>query len=413
MADNQLIPLSQAVEAIKTAILQGQYEANKAVNRIQLAVYFAIGKYLSMNTRNLEYGSGAIKAISDRLYKELPGLRGYSETSLKNMRKFYDNWKMLDADTSVATDDSQSPIAIGESHPQQSASAIAESRPKQSAIAIADLQKAQNQIDIYHSIYVPNVAEFPVEDFFSVPFTHHLRVIEKTKDLEARYYYIHRTAEEKLSVEALEKLIKEQAYENRTLLPNNFKQTLSASALARKAVMMFKDSYQLDFINTEEIGERDKQDIDEKVVEQQIVHNIKKFIMTFGNDFSFVGNQYHLEIYTENFFPDLIFFNRELNALVVIELKIGEFKPSYLGTLTTYLKILDTKVRKPHENPSIGIVLCKSANKDFVEFVIQDFKRPMGVATYTTAEDMPDQLRKALPDMDDLRQLLNKEVKED
>ena len=159
MADNQLIPLSQAVEAIKTAILQGQYEANKAVNRIQLAVYFAIGKYLSMNTRNLEYGSGAIKAISDRLYKELPGLRGYSETSLKNMRKFYDNWKMLDADTSVATDDSQSTIAIGGSS-QQSAIAIAESRLKQSAIAIADLQKAQNQIDIYHSIYVPNVAEF-------------------------------------------------------------------------------------------------------------------------------------------------------------------------------------------------------------------------------------------------------------
>lgn len=397
MADNQLIPLSQAVEAIKTAILQGQYEANKDVNRIQLAVYFAIGKYLSMNTRNLEYGSGAIKAISDRLYKDLPGLRGYSASSLKNMRRFYEEWLLLDAGNQNII---QSPIAIGESS-------------QESAIANAELQNAQNQIDIYHSIYVPNVAEFPVEDFFTVPFTHHLRIIEKTKDLEARYYYIHRTAEEKLSVEALEKLIKEQAYENRTLLPNNFKQTLSASALARKAVMMFKDSYQLDFINTEEIGERDKQDIDEKVVEQQIVHNIKKFIMTFGKDFTFVGNQYHLEIYTENFFPDLIFFNRELNALVVIELKIGEFKPSYLGTLTTYLKILDTKVRKPHENPSIGIVLCKSANKDFVEFVIQDFKRPMGVATYTTAEDMPDQLRKALPDMDDLRQLLNKEVKED
>ena len=409
MADNQLIPLSQAVEAIKTAILQGQYEANKAVNRIQLAVYFAIGKYLSMNTRNLEYGSGAIKAISDRLYKDLPGLRGYSASSLKNMRRFYEEWLLLDAGNQNII---QSPIAIGESHPQQSPIAIGESS-QESAIANAELQNAQNQIDIYHSIVIPNVAEFPVEDFFSVPFTHHLRVIERTKDLEARYYYIDRTAEEKLSVEALEKLIKEQAYENRTLLPNNFKQTLSASALARKAVMMFKDSYQLDFINTEEIGERDKQDIDEKVVEQQIVHNIKKFIMTFGKDFTFVGNQYHLEIYTENFFPDLIFFNRELNALVVIELKIGEFKPSYLGTLTTYLKILDTKVRKPHENPSIGIVLCKSANKDFVEFVIQDFKRPMGVATYTTAEDMPDQLRKALPDMDDLRQLLNKEVKED
>lgn len=325
------------------------------------------------------------------------------------MRKFYEAWQLLDANSSVATDK----LISSGNDSNNSTIAIVESQKANSTIAIVDLQITQNQIDIYHSIVIPNVAEFPVEDFFSVPFTHHLRVIEKVKDLEARYYYIHRTAEEKLSVEALEKLIKQQAYENRALLPNNFRKTLSGSALARKAVMMFKDSYQLDFINTEEIGERDKQDIDEKVVEQSIVHNIKKFIMTFGHDFSFVGNQYHLEIYTEDCFPDLIFFNRELNALVVVELKIGEFKPSYLGTLTTYLKILDTKVRKPHENPSIGIVLCKSANKDFVEFVIQDFKRPMGVATHTTAEDMPEQLRKALPDMDDLRKLLNKEDKEE
>jgi hypothetical protein len=133
--------------------------------------------------------------------------------------------------------------------------------------------------------------------------------------------------------------------------------------------------------------------------------------MTFGQDFTFVGNQYHLEIYGEEFFPDLIFFNRELNALVVVELKIGEFKPSYLGTLTAYLQILDTKVRKPHENPSIGIVLCKSANKQFVEFVIQKFDSPMGVATYTTAADMPEELRKALPDMDELKRIMAKEEK--
>ena len=386
MAENQLIPLSQAVEVIKTAILQGQYEANKDVNRIQLAVYFAIGKYLSKNTRNLEYGAGGLKAISDQLHRELPGLRGYSATQLNEMRRFYEAWQMLDVKSSVVTDKSQN---------------------QDLSVVTDEMQSTEDQIDIYHSIAIPNLAEFPVEDFFGVPFTHHTRIMAMTKDLEARYYYIHRTAEEKLSVEALEKLIKQQAYENRELMPSNFRQTLSGSALARKAVMMFKDSYQLDFINTEEIGERDKQDIDEKVVEQQIVHNIKKFIMTFGHDFAFVGNQYHLEIYTENFFPDLIFFNRELNALVVIELKIGEFKPSYLGTLTTYLKILDTKVRKPHENPSIGIVLCKSANKDFVEFVIQDFQRPMGVATYTTADDMPVELRKALPDMEELRSLLS------
>lgn len=407
MNDQSIIPLSQAVEAIKTAILQGQYEANKDVNRIQLAVYFAIGKYLSNNTRRLPYGAGAIKAISDQLLREMPGLRGYSETNLKNMRKFFDAWKMLDANSSVATDESQSTSAIDASS-QESAVMTAECSLKESAVATAELQIADNKIDIYHSICIPNAVEFPVEDFFSVPFTHHIKMVESVKSLEARYYYIHRTAQEHLSVDALEKLIKQQAFENRELMPNNFKQTISNSALARKAVMMFKDSYQLDFINTEEIGERDQQDIDEKVVENQIVHNIKNFIMTFGHDFTFVGNQYHLEIYGEENFPDLLFFNRELNALVVVELKIGKFKPSYLGTLTSYLQILDAKVRKPHENPSIGIILCKSANKEFVELVIQGYKSPMGVATYTTSADMPEELRKALPDMEELKRILSK-----
>ena len=412
MADinnKNIIPLSQAVETIKTAILQGQYEANKDVNRIQLAVYFAIGKYLSRNTRNLEYGSGAIKAISDQLLREMPGLRGYSATNLKYMRLFYEAWKMLDANSSVATDESQSTIAIVASS-QESSVATDECSSAKSSVTTDELQTIDNKIDIYHSIAIHNAIEFPIEDFFAVPFTHHVEIYQKVKDLSARYYYLHRTASEYLSVDRLVKLIKENAYEHRELMPNNFQNTLSNSSLARKAVMMFKDSYQLDFINTEEIGERDKQDIDEKVVEKQIIQNIKNFIMTFGNDFAFVGNQYHLEIYSEEFFPDLIFFNRELNALVVVELKVGEFKPSYLGTLTTYLRILDDKVRKPHENPSIGIVLCKNANKKFVEYVIQDYQKPMGVATYTTAGDMPEELRKALPDMEELKRVLSQET---
>ena len=398
-----LISLSEAVEAIKTAILQGQYEALKNVNRVQLAVYFAIGKYLSKNTRRLAYGSGGVKAISDQLRKEMPGLRGFSETQLKDMRRFYEAWRMLDSDKYQDAELQDDGTNI------DSAVTTAEVSVINSTVTTAEIQPPKNQIDIYHSITIPNLTDFPVEDYFNVPFTHHSRIINLCKDLQGRYYYIHRTAEEHLSVEALEKLIKQQAYERKEQIPNNFVQTISNSTLARKAVMMFKDSYALQFINTEEIGERDRQDIDERVVEQKIVHNIKNFIMTFGTDFSFVGNQYHLEIYGEEFFPDLIFFNRELNALVVVELKIGDFKPSYLGQLTAYLKILDTKVRKPHENPSIGIVLCKSANKDFVEFVIQEYDRPMGVATYKTAADMPERLRNALPDVEDLKKLLAEE----
>lgn len=386
-ANNTIIPLSQAVETIKTAILQGQHEALKGTNRVQLAVYYGIGKYLSKNTRRFAYGTGALKAISEQLRKDMPGLRGFSETNLKNMRLFYEQWDFLDANSSVTTDES--------------------SNNQQSSVATDELQSPANQIDIYRVIAIPNITDFPIESFFSVPFSHHVEIYKKVHDLPARYYYIHRTAEEHLSVEELERLIKQQAYEHQDKAPNNFVQTLSNSSLARKAVMMFKDSYTLEFINTEEIGVREAIDVDERVVEQRIVENIKKFIMTFGNDFAFVGNQYHLEVHGVEHFPDLLFFNRELNALVVVELKTGEFKSSYLGQLMGYLSILDAKVKKPHENPSIGIVLCKSANKDYVQFVIKDYSKPMGVATYTTAADMPDNLRNALPDIEQLRNLLS------
>ena len=189
-------------------------------------------------------------------------------------------------------------------------------------------------------------------------------------------------------------------------MPSNFSQNIPDATLARKAVMMFKDSYLLDFINVEQIGEREAIDVDEREVEHQIVQNIKQFIMTFGRDFTFVGNQYHLEIYGIEHFPDLLFFNRELNALVVIELKTGEFKTSYLGQLMGYLSILEAKIKKPHENPPIGIVLCKEANREYVEFVIRDYAKPMGVATYKTTTDMPEELRRTLPNIEELKKLL-------
>ncbi len=403
--NNSSIPLSQAIEAIKTAILQGQYEALKDVNRVQLAVYFAIGKFLSGNTRKGVWGTGALKKISEQLRKELPGLRGYSETQLKDMRRFYEAWTLLDGDNSCV--EGSAAVATTEMLPMNSAVATAQLASTNSAVVTAELQTTANQIDIYHAITIPNIAEFPVEDFFKVPFTHHSRLILLCKEMEARYYYIHRTAEEHLSVEALEKLIKQKAFENQDRIPNNFVKTIPNATLARKAVMMFKDSYALNFVNVEEIGERDKEDVDERVVEQQIVQNIKNFILTFGKDFAFIGNQYHLEVYGVEFFPDLLFFNRELNALVVIELKTGEFKSSYLGQLMTYLRILDDHVKKPHENPSIGIVLCKSSNKELVEYVIQDYHKPMGVATYKTSAEMPENLRKALPDVEQLRNLLS------
>ena len=389
--------LLRAVADIKEAILQGQYEAAKGVNRIQLAVYFGIGKYISQHTRKGVWGTGALETISSQLRRELPGLRGYSASSMKNMRLFYESWIMLDVNSSVSTDELKSTITIGDSQNNEVESI------SNSPIAIGELQK----IDIFHSLQIPVSKDFPIEDFFRVPFTHHVRIIEETKNIDARYYYIHRTAEEHLSVDDLKKLLKNDAYGHREQMPSNFTKTISNASMMRKAMMMFKDEYLLDFINVEEIGVRDSIDVDERVVEKEIVNKVKNFIMTIGRDFTFMGNQQLLEVYGVEQFPDLLFFNRELNAMVVIELKTGEFKTSYLGQLMGYLTILDEKVRKPHENPSIGIVLCKSANREYVEFMIRDYSKPMGVATYKTADDMPENMRKALPDIDALKKLIS------
>lgn len=392
MKENKLTitQYNHAAEVIKTAILQGQYEALKDENRIQLAVYFCIGKYVCENSRSGKWGTGALTTISNRLRKILPGLRGFSAENLKKMRLFYEAWTMLD-NTSSVSDENNSVIAITEL-----------SNASESVIENTEMQ----EIDIYHTMIIPNTLDFPAAEFLAVPFTHHSRILSKAKTIEERYYYIRRCAQEHMSVDAIVRLMNDNAYERQASLPNNFSKNILDAKEARKAVMMFKDEYTLDSLNVEEIGERDSEDIDERVVEQQVIQNIKKFIMTFGHDFAFIGNQYHLEVYGVEHFPDLLFFNRELNAMVCVELKTGSFKSSYLGQLMTYLRILDDHVKKSHENPTIGILLCKEANREYVEYVIQDYGKPMGVATYTTSNDMPEKIRKALPKIEDLKKLL-------
>lgn len=245
-----------------------------------------------------------------------------------------------------------------------------------------------------------------MEEFQAVSFTHHCLILNKVKDMAERAYYVRLSAAERLSVSQLKTAIASDTYRHRGLMPNNFERALRDTRSAIKAVEMFRDEYLLDFINVEELGARDKEDIDERVLENAIVHNIRNFIMTFGRDFSFIGNQYRIEAHGKEHFIDLLFYNRELSSLVAIELKTGPFKAAYLGQLNMYLQLLDDYVRKPQENPSIGIILCSDAEKPYVEYAVRDYAKPMGVAVYRTRDEMPEKLRRALPSMEDLRKLL-------
>lgn len=389
MADIEVITLSQAVETIKTAILQSQARAVRSVSANQLALYFSVGGYISLNTRQQQWGSGAIKSISETLQKELPGLQGFSAESINKMRRFYEEWSAIVFQSPLATKTEnaiQQPMA-GEI---------------QSPVA-TQLQLAPSRLDFSRDVFDVEMAH----DFLSISFTHHMEILFKTETLEQRLFYIQKSAEFNWNKYELRDQLKKDLYGHQSLMPNNFLKSLPKHSQALKAIEMFKDEYLLDYINVEQLNVRDKSDVDEKIVEQEIIHNVKNFIMMFGHDFTFVGNQYHLEKFGENEFIDLLFYNRELACLVAVELKKGKFKPSYLGQLQSYLQILDTDIRKPNENPSIGIILCREANKAYVEFVIQKYDSPMGVATYKTAADMPEELRKALPDEEQLKELLS------
>jgi predicted nuclease of restriction endonuclease-like (RecB) superfamily len=386
MTEKIPVDVPQAVKAIKKAILQSQYRAAKGVNREQLSLYFGIGRYISEHSRKGFWGTGAIDRISKQLQKELPGLRGFGVRQIKNMRSFYEEWHlMLGKSAAVAT----------ELPKFEEKSDFSSSSPDLERVDYTLLLEQNRQ---------PMAADM-LNEFLSISFTHHIEIISKSKDLQERLFYIHQSFVNRWDKYKLRDMLKSDLFHHQGNLPNNFSTTMQNTRNALQAIGMFKDEYLLDFINVEELGVRDQADIDERVVENAIVHNVKNFIMTFGRDFAFVGNQYHLEKFGHDEYPDLLFYNRELAALVAVELKQGEFKPAYLGQLSAYLRILDTEVKKPFENPSIGIILCKEADKTFVEFLIQGYDNPMGVATYKSAEDV----RKALPSEEDLRKAMDRE----
>ena len=385
-----IITYKNAVDIIKTAILHSQARAAKAVNQELLALYYGIGRYISANTRNHGWGKGVLKQISDSLRLELPGLRGFSETNLKNMRLFYEAWKSIESDSSVTTDE----LGVF-----------------QSTVDGKTLQEVNNEQIAIRQLQLTNYEEFPLAEFLSISFTHHIAIINHAKDFDERLFYIRYCHNYKPTTEDLPDIIKKQdLYHHQDKMPNNFLATIPDYKQAYRAIRMFKDEYLLDFINVEELGMHDE-DVDESVIESNIVHNVKNFIMTFGRGFTFAGSQVHFDKLGHDHWIDLLFFNRDLNRTVVFELKNGNFKVAYLAQLSAYLRILNDDDRREHEEAPIGIILCKNADKDYAGYIMQDFKQPMGVATYKTADEMDPDLLKALPPKEELQRVFEESSK--
>ncbi|SEW31475.1 PDDEXK nuclease domain-containing protein [Chitinophaga arvensicola] len=332
------------VQDLKRSIVRSRYTAARLANQEQLKLCFLLGQMFSEKIVTENWGAKVVEQIAFDLQQQLPGLKGFSASSLKRMRQFY---------------------------------------------------------DVYGKVVIgPSVMGQLQNHFYSISFTHHNRILEKCQIENERLFYITQAAEQFWSVRELEHHLSANLFKHQGNMPHNFNKTLPEN-IKSKALEVFKDEYLIDFLN---INDED----DEGILENEIVNNIRKFIMSMGKGYSFIGNQYKLEVNNNEFFVDLLFYNRHLQCLVAIELKRKKFKPEYAGQLNFYLNVLDDKVKLPHENPSIGIVLCKQKDNMVVDYAIKSIDKALSVGTYThyQTDNIPDNMKEFLPDAEALGKML-------
>ncbi len=231
-----------------------------------------------------------------------------------------------------------------------------------------------------------------------IGWTHNLVILEKCKDDLEREFYIRMTRKFGWTKNVLIHQIENQTYEKTLLNQTNFDRAVSEPDRDR-AKLAVKDEYTFNFLG---LGD----EYDERQLEQAILAKVEPFLQEMGGMFTFAGSQYRLEIDDEEYFIDLLLYHRLLKCLVAVELKIGKFLPEYVGKMQFYLAALDDKVRLPDENPSIGIILCKSKNKTIVEYALRESNKPIGVATYKIVSTVPQELKDRLPAPEQVAKLL-------
>lgn len=250
-------------------------------------------------------------------------------------------------------------------------------------------------------------AEYPDEQFVQtvsaqIPWSHNCVILDKVKEFSKREWYIRKTCENGWSHSVLVHQIESGLYERQETAEkiSNFESRLAAPQ-SELAVQTMKDPYVFDFIPFRE-------DMVERDIEEALVKDVTRLLLELGTGFAFLGNQYRLNVGGDDFYIDLLFYNLNLRCYVVIELKTGEFKPEFAGQLNFYLSAVDGILKRDEDNPSIGLLLCKSKNNLVAEYALKDMSKPMGVSEYTITKSLPEELEKQLPSVEDIESRIKK-----
>ena len=243
---------------------------------------------------------------------------------------------------------------------------------------------------------------FPDKEFVQaalaqITWYHHITLMDKVKSADEHIWYAEQAARNGWTRNVLVHQIESGLYQRQVLVEkvSNFENRLP-SPQSELALQTMKDPYIFDFIPF-------KEDMRERDIEHALVKDVTKLLLELGTGFAFLGNQYHLNVGGDDFYIDLLFYNLNLRCYVVIELKTGKFKPEYVGQLNFYLSAVDGILKKEHDNPSIGLLLCKSKNDLVAEYSLKDMSKPIGVSAYRVTSNLPEELGKQLPSIEDIQ----------
>ena len=327
-------------EELKSIIISHKNRAYQAVNTELITTYWEVGKFVSNRIKSEQWGSGVVDQLAKFLKENQPDLKGFDRRAIYRMVKFYETYN----------------------------------HPEIVVIGTPLLKGAEIQPFKFVGFETPQIAEIEILQILSlINWASHLEILSGCKTNEERLFYIILTHKEKLYAKELRRQIESSVYE-RSLLGEK-KQSPKLKEMYPTAKQLFKDRYMVDFLNLPE-------EHNEKNLQQNLIAQMKKFILDLGKDFIFMGEEYPLQVGMTDFKIDLLFFHRGLQCLVAIELKTTKFKPEHTGQLDFYLEALDRDVRKENENPSIGILLCKSSDSSVVEYSLSRSISPSLIAEY-------------------------------
>jgi len=253
----------------------------------------------------------------------------------------------------------------------------------------------------FYSEYQSNINLVPLVR--EISWSKHISILKKCKEPKEREFYILSTKKFGWTKNVLIHQIENKTFEKYLLNQTNFDETLPEK-IKNDAILAVKDEYIFDFLGIEE-------EHSERELELKLIQNIRGFLLELGSDFSFIGNQYKVTISEKEYFIDLLLFHRRLQSLVAVELKIGEFLPEYKGKMEFYLNLLNDKIKLPHENEAIGIIICKSKDRTIVEYSLKSSNLPIGVSTYSTSQTLPKDYQKLLPNNKELSEKFDNYIK--